>query len=136
MIRVISYLLVILLCGCQSTYVEPDKNIIDKFSMKAGDFLLVVDVNSAKYTDYSNVSCDNSDCIIMRTWFLYEAKVVDVIGGNYKADTIKFANMQHSYFVDEATHKWYVQLRKFKSKSVAKKLSRQYYVVQYQFSNL
>ena len=138
-LRMFKYLLiltVLFISGCHSTYSKPDGNIVSTFSVAQGDILLVVDVTSVKYTNYTDASCPASECIVMRSWFLYEAEILDVLIGDYRAPIVKFANMQHSYYIDEVTKKWYVLLREFKSAATAEILERKYFVVQHEFSKL
>lgn len=136
MFKYLLILIVGLISGCLSTYNKPDDNIVSKFSAERGDLLLVVDVSSVKYTDYTNTSCPDSDCIVMRTWFLYEAEVLDVLFGEYSAPKISFAKMQHSYYVGDVTKQWYVLLREFKSKDTAETLERKHFVIHHEFSNV
>lgn len=136
MFKYLSILILLFISGCQNTYSKPDENLVRKFSPESGDLLLVVDVNSVEYTDYTNATCPTSDCIVMRTWFLYEAEVLDVLFGDYGAPKITFAKMQHSYYVDEVTKQWYVLLREFKSEDTAETLERKHFVVHHEFSKL
>ncbi len=121
-----------LIVSCSVTYQGPNQRIVDKFEVSDGQLLLVVRPIKVDYTDYSTASCSADDCIIMRTWFVYEANVLDVLSGEFNEQEITFANMQHSYYVDEYTQNWYVLLREFDEQSTIDKLRVRYYVIQHE----
>jgi hypothetical protein len=122
----------VLTASCSVTYHGPNQEVVDKFEVFDGQLLLVVRPTKVDYTDYSTATCSTDDCIIMRTWFVYEANVLDVLSGEFNEQEIAFANMQHSYYIDEYTQNWYVLLREFDEQSTIDKLRVRYYAIQHE----
>ncbi|MBF7074626.1 hypothetical protein ISG33_14565 [Glaciecola sp. MH2013] len=131
MVKALPFLVIFaFLTGCSHGYNGPDQTIVNKFEVSQDQMLLVVKVKDVAYTEYSTTSCPDNDCIVMRTWFVYEADVLEVLHGKYDDSKISFANMQHSYYVDEYTNEWYLLLQQFEDLSSVEKLNTKYYVIQ------
>ena len=131
MVKFLSFLVVCaLVTGCTLSYKGADQTIVDKFKVSQDQLLLIVKVTDVQYTDYSTASCPDDNCIVVRTWFVYEADVLEVLSGKFDDSKISFANMQHSYYVDEYTNEWYLLINKFDDLSSIEKLKTKYYVVQ------
>ena len=129
---ILSLFVFVLFSGCSTSYKGAEQSIIDKFQVSSDQLLLVVKVTDVKYTDYSTQPCLDDNCIMMRTWFVYDAMVLDVLSGDFTSEKIAFANMQHSYFVDDYTKEWYVLLNKFTDNTSVEKLHARYYVAQHE----
>jgi hypothetical protein len=75
----------------------------------SSDVLLRVRVTDAAYTDYYPDDCPpEAECIAANFWFRYEANVREVVRGSYALATVRFANLQHTYFVPRHPRDWYV----------------------------
>jgi hypothetical protein len=107
------FLLVILHFTVSCSSLKP--SLVEKFNVEPNQILLVVKVTDARYTEHSTTPCTNENCITTRTWVVYNASILDVIYGEYSKDDISFAHLQHTYYTDEVTKKWYILLAYAKS---------------------
>ena len=129
--KILLLIFYLVLVSCSNKYVIADENIISKFSLSGGDVLLMVKVTDTQYTSYypDKDNCpDELYCIPKCFWFNHDAKVLNVLSGEYKEKNIKFSVLQHVDNSEEILNEWYVQLRKFKQKSIISKLKSKYYV--------
>ena len=101
---------ILLLNGCASVYEGLDSEIVKRFKVEPGQILAIVKVKDVEYTGEYPYECDPDTCIPFYFWFAYKAKVLEIVAGNYDKPEINFLNLQHTYFIDEVTQKWYVLL--------------------------
>jgi hypothetical protein len=88
--------------------------------------LLHVKVNKQKYSDYSP-SCESEGCVNMSSWYIYHAKVLDVIEGEYLNKKIKFVVLQHAEYIKEYVKDVYVVVEEHESKEFLENFGTQYY---------
>lgn len=117
-----------LISSCAHKYIGPDPAVLSVFDLTDQDQLLVVKVTKTKWTGFhpENEDCDN--CIHWSYYYVHEAKVLDVLNGEYKDKTIKFAMLSHTDYIKEIKREWYVKLKPFKNMETSKKLGALYYV--------
>ena len=119
------------LMGCVNRYVDPNPNIVSQFEIHSDELLLVVKVIKTSWPGIypqSGQCPEGYDCIQVSSWYIHEAKVLDVINGNFDEHTIKFAMLQTSDFLKEIKSEWYVQFKQFENEDIINKLSTKYYV--------
>jgi len=99
----------------------------------AGNLVIIVDADLVKMTDeVSMVLCygeDGDDCGAWRHYYLYKAKVRQVLDGNVSEKNILFVNSQHTYLKKKYLKNWLIFLHEIQNDEQAKKLGANYIVV-------
>lgn len=100
-------------------------------SVRAESALLRVEILGVESTDYTMDCMDPGDdeagCILWNVWHLYEARVKQVVSGEFIGRRLTFAMYAHSQYNDGTFDDWYVALEKFENADTAKKLGTQYF---------
>ncbi len=97
----------------------------------AEKMLLHVSVKKQQYTDYST-PCKTEknsefDCIPFYFWYIYNAKVLNIIEGDYKNKKIKFAVLQHGEYQKYYVKDVYVIVEEFENTETINKLKTKYF---------
>ena len=74
-----------------------------------GDVVLRVQVITREQTPFATQAC-TQDCASRFYWYVYTARVTEVVKGTFASRTVSFANAQHAHFVRGITDDWYVRL--------------------------
>ena len=122
-------IMMLALSGCISQYNKPNPLVLERFDLGKVEMLLVVDVQETKYTNFypKDKNCEER-CIHWSYWYVHEAKVLDVLKGEYSGEVIKVAMLQHADYVKEIKKEWYVELKKFTDQDTIKKLGTDFYI--------
>lgn len=126
-----SVLLTFVLFGCSSKYLGPDQSEVSRFDLLDDDLLLVVRVIKSKWTGFypeKDTCPEGRICVPLCFWFTHEAKVLDIINGQFENDRVNFSILQHVNNTEQINDEWYVQLRKFENASTTENLGAEYYV--------
>lgn len=97
--------------------------------------ILRVEVKSVEYTDYypadacSEITEPDTECIVWSFYYRYDAKVKEVVKGEYSDKHITFVMLQHAPYIKEITNNWYVSLDTLDNSEIEAKLKAKYYVV-------
>ena len=97
--------------------------------------ILRVKVKSVEFTNYypseacSEITEPDMDCIVWDYWYRYEAKVKEVIQGEYSNKYIEFALLQHAPYIKKYTNDWYISLDTLDNAEIENKLKTNYYVL-------
>lgn len=99
-------------------------------SAHAQNALLELDMLGVESTGITMDCLEEGDieagCIPSNVWYIYEARVRDVIAGNFPEDRVKFALYAHSKLDFEGNRIWYVQMEHLKSTTLAERLGTPY----------
>lgn len=112
--------------GCSQKYIGPNLLIVEKFDLQEDSLLLVVKVKSTELTDF-HPACEG--CVPWSFWYVHEAKVIDVISGDFESEKIKFAMLQHADYIKEIKNEWYIHLKTVKNSENINLLGTEYYLV-------
>ncbi len=66
--------------------------------------------------------CKSDNCIPWHFWYVFEAKVLDVLDGEYSKTDIKFVRLQHAGWADFALKEMYVVVDELSNKEISKEL--------------
>lgn len=88
--------------------------------IQAEQLVLRVEVLSQEGTDFY-IECkdlaEDQVCIPFHFWYIYTAKIIDVVSGDYNSEKIRFARLQHGERVGDSLKDVFVVLEYFKNKT-------------------
>lgn len=92
--------------------------------------LLRVEIIDVESTPYSSDCVDDDDdrCIVWNLWYLYEARVKQVISGHFDAPTVTVAMYAHGKYNTGSFDDWYIVLNTFENERNAKILGTRYFM--------
>mgnify|MGYP000159155367 CR=1 FL=1 len=103
----------IMLNACNYRYTDSNPIIVKKFDLSEDSLLLVVKVKSTFSTDFFPDTVtkicneERQNCFPWAYWYVHEAKVLDVLKGEYSGEIIKVAMLQHADYIKEIKKEWY-----------------------------
>jgi hypothetical protein len=97
----------ILLSGCHGVTREAAADT--PYAVPVGSVVLRVEVLKVEFTDWYP-SCPEEECIPWSYWHKYQARVKEVISGEWRETEVHFMHLQHALYVDEVTRDCYVVL--------------------------
>lgn len=91
--------------------------------------MLRVEIMGVESTPYT-MDCVGEDdrCVARNLWYLYEARVKQVISGRFDAPTVTVAVYAHSEYARDFFDDWFVALNTFENEDNAKKLGTRYFM--------
>ncbi|WP_412973187.1 hypothetical protein [Glaciecola sp. MF2-115] len=88
--------------------------------IQAEQLVLRVEVLSQEGTDLY-IDCkdlaDDQVCIPFHFWYIYTAKILDVVSGDYSSEKIRFARLQHGERIGDSLKDVFVVLEDFENKT-------------------
>jgi len=100
-------------------------------SARAESVLLRVEILGVESTNYTMECLDPGDdeagCIVWNLWYIYEARVKQVVSGEFAGRTVIFAMYAHSQYNPDTFDDWYVVIEQFENADTAKKLGTPYF---------
>ena len=90
--------------------------------LRADPISLRVEITKQKFSSL-HPPCKSENCIPWHYWYVFEAKVLNVLDGDYSKKEIKFVRLQHAGWADFVLKDMYVVVDVFGNKEIADELS-------------
>ncbi len=102
---------VVLLLGCAGSSRTRTGSDAEDFPPPPGEFVLRVTVKDVAYTDWYPACAEADDCVPVKFWYKYRARVKQVISGSWSSSEIEFIHLQHGEYLKDILRDCYVVLR-------------------------
>ena len=94
----------------------------------AEPIFLKVAIKNQKATDYYP-ACESEKCVPWSFWYVFDAKVINVLDGEYNKDEVRFAHLQHAAWNELVLKEMYIVVDKFTNNETSNKVDSKFYAL-------